>query len=132
MDVRTHQEGAQPELTTTLSWRTLLAGIAAVSAVGYFVYSATIHEFPPAGFAYGLLLLLAAWRVRRSGSRMAIGGAGLLHAFELFNVLFVYGNPQMVMNPGAWQDFLVGVFFIVANAAGLVAAVAAWRERQTR
>jgi hypothetical protein len=47
-------------------------------------------------------------------------------------VLCVYGNPQMVMNPGAWQDFLVGVFFIVANAAGLVAAVAAWRERQTR
>lgn len=116
--------------STSLTWKAVLAGIAAMTAVGYVVYAATMHEFPPAGFVYGGLLAIAAVWVGRTGSRRAIAFAGLLHAFELFNVLFVYGNPQMVTNPAAWQDFLVGVFFIVANAAGVLAAVAAWRERR--
>jgi hypothetical protein len=132
MDIRTAHTTPEADQTTTLSWRALLAGIVATAAVGYFVYSATIHEFPPAGFVYGTLLLLAAWWVRRSGSRPAIGAVGLLHGFELFNMLLVYGGAQMVMNPAAWQNFLVGVFFIFVNAAGLVAAVGAWRERRNR
>ncbi|MDQ3430802.1 MAG: hypothetical protein M3467_00985 [Actinomycetota bacterium] len=132
MDVRSPREASQLSTTMTMSWRTVLAGIAATAGIGYLVYAATIHEFPPAGFVYGTLLLLAALWVRRSGSRVAIGVAGLLHAFELFNTLFVYGNPAMVANPAAWQDFLVGVFFIVINAAGVVAAIGAWRTRPSR
>jgi hypothetical protein len=116
--------------TSTFTWKAVLAGIAATTAVGYIVYAATMHEFPPAGFVYGALLAVAAGWVGRTGSHIAIGYAFVLHAFELFNVVFVYGNPAMVTNPAAWQDFLVGVFFLVTNAAGTLAAVAAWRERR--
>jgi hypothetical protein len=128
MDVHAQHAGAQ-RTTTTLSWRALLAGITAVMAAGYLVYSATLHEFPPAGIVYGLLMLLAAWLVRRSGGRVAIGFAGALHAFELYTNLFVYGGPAKLANPSAWQDFLVAVFFILGTAAGTVAAVGAWRSR---
>lgn len=132
MEARRRTAASRRDTTTTLSWRSLLAGIAATAAAGYFLYSATIHEFPPAGFVYGTLLLLAAWRVWRSGSTLAIGAAGVLHAFEVITALFVYGNPQMITNPGAWQDFLVGVFFLVANITGTIAAVGAWRARPAR
>lgn len=80
----------------------------AVVAAGQLVHAVTMHEFPPAGIVYGLAMALAAWSVSRSGGRLAIGFAGALNGFELFNMLFVYGGPAMLANPSAWQDFVRG------------------------
>lgn len=125
------QTTTPPTATSTVSWRQVLAAVTAVVAAGQLVHAVTMHEFPPAGIVYGLAMALAAWSVSRSGGRLAIGFAGALHGFELFNMLFVYGGPAMLANPSAWQDFVVGVFFIVGTAAGTIAAVGAWRARRS-
>lgn len=113
-----------------LSWRRLLVIASIVLGVAEILHAAFLLEPPGsiAGIVYGLLLLLGARWLSRSSGRVAVGLVGFLHAFELFNIFTVYGGADALMNPAAWQDFLVNAFFAIVTALGTVLAIGAFRQ----
>ena len=116
----------------TLSWSRLLVIVSTVVGIAEVLHGFLILRFPLAGIIGGILFLGTAWLVRWRTRRLTIALAGAAHLFELTMVLFVYGGPEALSNPSAWQDFVINGFFLLATLVGTVTAVAAWRAQSRR
>lgn len=115
-----------------LGWSRLLVIVSTVVGIAGVLHGFLILRFPLAGIIGGILFLGTAWLVRWRTRRLTIALAGAAHLFELTNLLFVYGGPEALSNPSAWQDFLINGFFILATLVGTVTAAAAWRAETRR
>ena len=102
------------------SWRPILGVIALLSAVGEIV-SAFFIEVPAAAVVFAGLFI-AGWLWLRRGGAAPIAVIGILCAIEALGFAFYERE-------GA-DDWILQVAFLVLGVAGVLAAIAALRQRR--
>jgi hypothetical protein len=102
------------------TWRPILGAIACLSAIGEVV-SAFFIEVPAAALVFAGLFI-AAWLWLRRGGAAPIAVIGILCAIEALGFAFYERDDA--------DDWVLQVAFLVLGVAGVLAAIAALRQRR--